>query len=297
MIKTQEILSDLCEKKGITLNRVSDGIVSILSKDKKVKYIFGYKFDLNSYPSSVICDDKYALYCVLKRLNIPVCEHHVVYQNYNIDDVFEYFNKYNKKLIIKSNTGTFGTTVYFADEPDRVISSIEKILSGNSSLSISPYYHAKNQYRVVLLDSKAELVYKKINPIVHGDGAATLRELLCNFNNYYFSNADLGASFDQILEKGEEYTYSFRFSLSEGASAEIEENIEKKKKIVSLAKRAAKALNLRLCNVDVIELYTGEYLIIDIGTGMLLEKFMNVCPEGKYVVNEIYDKILDKMFK
>ena len=54
----------------------------MLEKDKKIRFICGYKFDLNSHTGGEIVDDKYALYEVLSKNNIPVAKHKIVYSRW-----------------------------------------------------------------------------------------------------------------------------------------------------------------------------------------------------------------------
>ena len=49
----------------------------VLKKENTTRYISGYKFSLNNQASTIICDDKYALYETLKLLNIPIIEHKI----------------------------------------------------------------------------------------------------------------------------------------------------------------------------------------------------------------------------
>ena len=80
MNNSQKLLKEICESKNIKVNFVSKDWVMVLQKDNKVKYIIGYKFPLNNHVVGQICDDKYALYDVLKKLNIPVAEYHILFK-------------------------------------------------------------------------------------------------------------------------------------------------------------------------------------------------------------------------
>lgn len=48
-------------------------------KDGKIKYYIRSKSPLNNYASAVICNDKYATYCVLKSESVPVLEHKILF--------------------------------------------------------------------------------------------------------------------------------------------------------------------------------------------------------------------------
>ena len=74
----------------------------ILEKDHNFKYIVGYKFPLNNQAVGRICDDKYALYEVMKESDIPVAEHYIVFNNYDKTKIIEYC-----KLFYWSNNSIF----------------------------------------------------------------------------------------------------------------------------------------------------------------------------------------------
>lgn len=50
------------------------------------------------------------------------------------------------------------------------------------SYSVCPFYNIENEYRVIILNNEIRLIYKKILPIVCGDGESTVKELLKKFN-------------------------------------------------------------------------------------------------------------------
>ena len=78
-----KIINEICAKNNIETKLVSKDWVTILKKDNKVRFITGCKFPLNNHATSEIVDDKYALYDVLRYLDIPVCEHHILYNSNN----------------------------------------------------------------------------------------------------------------------------------------------------------------------------------------------------------------------
>ena len=71
MNNVQKIVKEICSELNIKFSLVSQDWIMVLEKDDKVKYVVGYKFPLNDQATGRVCDDKYALYEVLTKFNIP----------------------------------------------------------------------------------------------------------------------------------------------------------------------------------------------------------------------------------
>lgn len=292
----QSVIKQICEEKGIEFNLVSKDWIIVLKKNEKIRFISGYKFGLNNQASSIICDDKYALYDTLKLLNIPIIEHKIVFRNYNKDDVLEFFIKHNKNIVIKSNTGTCGSGIYHVERIEDLFRSIDSLLINNYSISLCPFYNIKNEYRTIILDGNVEFFYGKKRPIVYGDGIQTIKELLCDFNYNYFVNIN-DSDLNRVLGKDEKYVYSWQHNLSRGSIPFEEKNEVLKDNIQSLALKAFNLLNLRFASVDIIELESGEILILEINSGVMIDKYAKCMKNGEDDCKKIYSKAIDLMFE
>jgi len=292
----QRIIKQICEEKNIEFNLVSKDWIMVLNKNKKIRCISGYKFGLNNQSSSIICDDKYALYDTLKLLNIPIIEHKIVFRNYDKKEVEEFFNKYNRNIVVKSNTGTCGLDIYHVERIEDLFKNIDSLLINNFSISLCPFYNIKNEYRTIILDGNIELFYGKKRPIVYGDGIKTIKELLCDFNYNYFSKIN-DSKLNRVLNKGEKYMYSWQHNLSRGSIPFEETNENLKDNIQSLAIKAFNLLDLRFASVDIIELASGEILILEINSGVMIDKYAKYMKNGEEICKKIYSKAIDLMFK
>lgn len=291
----QEMIKDICLKKHIKFNLVSKDWIMVLEKEEHIKYIIGYKFPLNDYGASEVCNDKYALYEVLKKYHIPVAEHHILFKNYDKEEVKNYAFKYNYDMVVKSNTGTCGNSMYHTEDLDSLYNYIDKLLIKNYSISVLPYYEIKTEYRTVILDNKVELFYGKRKPIVIGDGIHTIYELLCQFNPIYFKKISK-EGLDRILAKDEIYEYNWQFNLSKGAIPFNVNDDDLKEKITNMALQVVKTLGIKFASIDIIELYTGELLVLESNCGVMMENYALIMPNGKEIVYEIYNKAIDMMF-
>ena len=186
-MKFHDLIKEICEEEEIDLEILSGNYLLMLTKGNIQKYIWGHKFPLNSHSVGEILDDKYALYCVLNANNIPVIEHHILWNNHSklgseTDTLLvKYFNEFNNKVVIKPNNGSKGIGVSLVKSLEDAQKVCQNLFIKNYSVSITPFYVIENEYRVIVLDNKVELVYAKNKPVVIGNGIDTIKDLLIKF--------------------------------------------------------------------------------------------------------------------
>ena len=292
----QRIIKSICDEKNIEFHLVSKNWIMVLKKDNEIRYISGYKFGLNNQSSSIVCDDKYALYDTLKLLNLPIIEHNLFFKNYDSSKVEELFEKYNHRVVVKSNMGTCGNEVYYITSIQDLFQCMNQLLVTYPSISLCPFYDIKNEYRTILLNGNVELFYGKQRPIVYGDGKRTIKELLCDFNHHYFSKIN-DPRLDTILEDGKKYMYDWRHNLSQGSIPFEVTDDSLKNRIQSLARKAYDLLHLKFASVDIIELESGELLILEINSGVMIENYAQSVKDGEKICKGIYSKAIDLMFE
>jgi len=296
----REIINEICSELGIGVTFLSHDWIIRLEYNGCVKYLAGYKFDLNGHGSGLCVDDKYAMYEVLHNKNIPVIDHKIMYDDNNNEEyakecqgkdyIYKYFYENNCDIVLKVNNGTCGRGVYHVTnelELDRVIDTIFK---RNYSISLCPFYKIDCEYRVIILKGEVLIVYGKIRPIVIGDGKRCVSELLKEFNSSY----NYQVIEDYVLEKGEEYCYSWKHNLSNGSK--IDMNVDNRDEIISLAKRAANELNLVFGSVDVV-MVNGKYMIMECNSGVMMDNLSKMLPNGMDVVKKIYRKAILELFE
>ena len=296
MNNVQKIIKEICDEKNINFKLVSKDWIIILEKNGITKYIVGYKFPLNDQASGKICDDKYALYDVIKQFCMPVCEHYIVFKNYDKDEIIKYCKKYEFNMVIKNNTGTCGNDMYHVLKKQDVLNRIDELLAKNYSVSISPFYNIKTEYRVIVLNNNAELVYGKKRPIVVGDDKSTIYELLCAFNTKYFSSIQKDESLNKVLGLNEVYEYNWQFNLSKGSIPFMLNDENKEKKIKEMAIKIAKILGVSFASIDIIELVDGSMLLLEANSGVMMDKFSELISNGKEIAKNIYTKAIEYMF-
>ena len=304
MSNFKNIIEKICKKNNIKITLLSRDWVMMLEKDNKTKFITGYKFGLNNHAIGEILDDKYALYDVLNKNNIPVVNHNILYKETNTNDYaighnshdnVKHFFKDNKEIVIKSNTGTCGNEVYKITNEEEIDEILDKLLSKHVSISYCPYYEIKNEYRIIILDNNIKIIYKKIKPIVTGNGKESIKELLTKFNNPYFENKLEDEKYNRILELNEIYEYSWKFNLSNGAiiSFNINDNIIEK--LREIANQVLKKIDIKFASIDIVET-EKEFLVLEINSGVMMENLYNLI-ENKQIIEDIYEEAILNMFK
>lgn len=298
----QNIIKELCEEKGIEYDIVSNGWIFILKKDHKVKSIFGYKFDLNGYNAGTICDDKYATSELCKLLNIPVVDEEIFYKETNkkkyaegkntYEALLKYFNENNQDIVLKLTDGTCGRDVFHIEDTENLEKAYNEIMLTNDTVCASPYYDVENEYRAIVLNGEVKLLYKKVRPIVVGDGHSAIAELLKEFNPYYFKNYEN----DIVLREGEEYKYGWKFNLAAGSLPSFEIENEIREEVTEFAISTAKQLNMGFCSVDVIKC-DDKYRVMEVNTGVMMNRFIHEAPDGYNIAKQIYSDAIDAMMK
>ena len=304
----QLLIKEICDELNIKINTISKDWIIVLEKDSIKKFITGCHFDLDNHALGMIIDDKYATYELLKHINIPISHYEIVFNTDNKHDyakecnthkyVYKYFYKNKQNIVIKANKGSHGKNVFHITEESQIKPVLDHLLLSNYSISVSPYYEIKNEYRLVVLDNNIELIYKKIKPVVVGDGINTIKELLIKFNKHYFSNFNnlKEYDYDKILAKGEFFEYNWQFNLSGGAIASLNVDENVKKGLLDIVHKILNNINLNFASVDIIELASGDKMVLEINSGVCLDHFIQLTNDGRQIAKDIYKKAIMKMF-
>ncbi len=120
------------------------------------------------------------------------------------------------------------------------------------------------EYRVFLLDEEIAYSARKYPPFVLGDGTSSIRDLVIAHNEALRSRglspvsvtADRHTSLDVVLPKGERWDIPGRMNLSAGGTMILE--APRSQAALTLAKKAARALGLRVAAVDIFTDIEGD---------------------------------------
>lgn len=292
-----KIIKQICQEKSIQYEELSDDWIIKLTKENRNKFIVGYKFDLNNQATSEICNDKFALYAVLKSEEIPVIEYNILFKNEE-DKLEKYFYEYNQNVVLKPNNGTCGNNVLHICEYDKLKSEYNKLISKCYSVDICPFYEIESEYRVIYLPTKQH-IYKKVKPIITGDGVHSVKELLIEFNSEYFGDErnlkNENISADYIPKFGEKIEYEWRFNLSRGAKiADVDD--EEKNILMNMINNIIKVIDLKFVSIDIVKLTNNQYMVMEINSGVMMENLVKLQDDGIQIAKSVYGEAIDLMF-
>jgi glutathione synthase/RimK-type ligase-like ATP-grasp enzyme len=277
-----------------------------LSRDGTAAHVFGYQFEKNSSTSHLIFSDKCSASDLLQLSQVPVVEHTFFMSPVNIKYVgvsgnwsklCELLNRHGK-LVCKSNEGTGGDDVYLVSNQFELENATHKIYNRSRSMAVCPFYEIENEFRVVVLDGKVKLVYRKNIPYLLGDGVSTLRKLLVA---YLQKNIDCPVSFNipdedypKIFDSGKKYYLHWKHNLGQGANPEIVQDEELVGLLSDLALRTAKVVNVYFSSIDIIEA-NNQYLVLEINSGVMMEHFSQLNDSNYQIAKGIYKEAIESM--
>lgn len=298
----QKLIETICKEEDIDYTLISEGWISVLTKNNITKCISGYKYPLNDHALGNVIDDKFALYDLCKKLSIPIIEHRILFNptsrlGKNTPNLLvKYFEEFNCDVVIKPNNGTEGTDVYHITTIEELQKVVANLFINNFSISICPFYVIQKEYRVVVLDNTVKLIYEKIKPVVIGDGKGSLRELLLNLNKFYFENKLVDDKYDLILKSGKVYEYDWRFNLSRGATAKLVTDEILRKELGEFATNVTRKIGAKFVSVDII-LSNNKYYLMEVNSGVCINKVCNFIDQDYKLTKEIYKAAIKKMFE
>ena len=292
-----EMIKKICDELNIKVTLLSDGWLTVLEKNQKIHYITGYQFDLNNHGIGNIMDDKGLFFDVLRYKNIPIIEHLILFSNYDKNKVIDYFNLHHQEIIVKGNIGNAGKEVFKVNDEKTLFSVIDKLFLKEFSISLCPYYHIKNEYRVIILNNEVRNIFGKIKPIVIGDGKKTIRKLAMEYSDYYINHQDKIPNPNYIPKINEEIELSFKFNLSSGAKTFTSISNDLKNNIIRLALRVTKELNITFASVDIIHTYDNKLMVLEANSGVTMNNYIKGNINGYTIAYNIYRDAICLMFK
>lgn len=291
-----KIIKEIGEELSIKVTLLSDNWGVLLEKDNQKHYIWGYQFDLNGHGLGYIIDDKGMFYDLLKHLNIPIIEHYVLLGNYDKNDVLKYFNDHNKEIVVKGSLGNSGIHVFKVNNEKDLFDILDKEFKLQYTVCLCPYYHIKNEYRVIVLNNEVKLIFGKIKPKIIGDGKKMVKELAIEYHNYYLKNPDKIENPLYIPKLGEEIEINFKFNLASGGKTFMDINPELKEEISKLALRVTKEAGITFTSVDIIHTTDNKLLVMEANSGVKMDNFIEQNKEGKKIAYNIYKEAIKLMF-
>lgn len=263
---TSAILEEI-KKRKIPVMRISEGSMLQLGYGKYSKIVEATISHNTKAISVDIACDKLLTKEILYNQCLPVADGYIVRNSLEL--LFK-ADKIGYPIVIKPRCGNQGKGVFVNIKNEKEALSAYNILSKDYSDIIVEKNIVGRDYRVCVVDGKVVAVAERIPPYIVGDGVSSIKELINVINqdnrrgeghekpltkikindelNSYISKS--GYNLSSILAEGEKILLRENANLSTGGKAIdctdiiCDENI-------NICERAAKAVGLDVCGIDV----------------------------------------------
>lgn len=294
-----KIIREISSENNISFKTYSYEWIIQLSANNRNMFIFGYKFPHNNASIEQICNDKSALSDILSAHNIPHVKHYYFMSPYNTNytgengDWERMTNLLNthKRIVCKSNSGTGGRNVFKVDSQKELESTVFNIFSKSKSMCIAPYKTIKAEYRAIIVNSSVELIYEKRRPIVIGNGIDSVIHLIRQNEELNDITIDSSLDYNYIPALDEIVEVSWKHNLGQGSKPVIVKEAYLLEQISALALSCALTFDIEFASIDIIEDESG-FEILEINSGVMMEKFAQSSPENYLIAKRIYEKAI-----
>ena len=148
--------------------------------------IYGNDFDLNSATARMVCCDKAFLSDLLIEAGID-CVEHTFFINPTstrwapaqgtLRALQDYTEKHRFDVVLKPKDGSLGRGVFHCTTQKTLEAAALNLFKTSYGLVACPYEDIQAEFRLFMLDGKAQFIYKKVKPHLVGDGKSTIRAL------------------------------------------------------------------------------------------------------------------------
>lgn len=299
-----KIVKEICTENGIDLKSFSYDWILQLSSNNRKMFILGYKFPNNNASIEQICNDKSALSDILTIHKIPHVEHYY-FMSPNNEQYSSADGDWNrmkalllkyKKIVCKTNTGSGGRNVFKVDSQKKLEIAVHDIFSKSKSMCIAPFRTIKSEYRIIIVNSNIGVIFEKCRPSVIGNGVDTIKSLIKKDDILTTMDIDSDIDLDYIPAFHEKVDISWKHNLGQGAKPVIVTDSLIKERLSELALSCVLALDIEFASVDIIESEQGLE-ILEVNSGVMMEKFAQSSPNNYIVAKKIYEKAIFSYLK
>ena len=314
-----QALAEAAPQLGVKHQVFSSDWIQVITTPTDNFYIMGYKWPLNSAGSSHLADDKFGTSVMLKQAGVPCVDHHLFLRRDFTDEtgaeiptlvteLRSAVSTMGYPVVVKNNHGQGGEGVYLIENERQLVSRVTQMFTKYRGVAVSALFDAPYEYRLVVLQGRILLAFKKIRAKIVGDGKRTLAELALAPDGPLATIAEnkkeswllqLEERAHQVVPAGESAPLEWRHNLAFGAQPEVitPDNILYKS-LADIALSAAKALNLGFCTVDILQNLSGELKVLEVNSGVSVEKFAEVMgDEGRAIAIDVYTQALKALVK
>ena len=295
-----------CAEFGLTFEEIDGGtglVFNVASHSRNVTFGAGRCswYPQNSSTAATLASDKYFTNVILERAGVPTLggeyfflhDRHRAHRapGHECGDALDCFRKLGASAFVKPLSGSRGDFAQTIHGEASLLRYLDEVSRYYDAILIQPIV-AGQEYRVFLLDDDVVYAAQKYPPSVVGDGASTIRDLLTKHNAALqvrglspAATTSGDAALDTVLPKGERWEIPGRMNLSAGGTMVLE-TLSADSAIFALARRAAKALGLRVAAVDIftnIGGVSGAMRIIEVNANPSIRLLEN-CGRGDLIL-------------
>lgn len=252
-----QLVQAACERRDIAWQGFSDDWVQRMQRGDTVRWIVGYKFDVNASAAGHLAEDKVATYAALAAAGVPAIEHYLVRAVPNDPTQWNmHLPITDGPVVIKPLDGTGGRAV---ERYESVSAGLEAVHhSGEPAWAICPYYDLQTEYRLIMLDGKLLLSLQKTRPTYRGE--------LKLFNLGYGAVA-VDVTDQAVLQQ-----------------------------LTGIAAQVMRTMSLRLAAVDIARTAAGDLRVLEVNDGITLEHYLRQSREYQSRAANVYDAAVAAMF-
>jgi D-alanine-D-alanine ligase-like ATP-grasp enzyme len=223
-----KIIKEFATEYNVHVEAASHNWLMRLTKGDTVCRVIGYELGLNNSDAKRICDDKAATSTFLGDIpHIP----HILMLNRELSEspkIEAFGKKHNWNIVTKPLDGCGGLDVNHTKTREEFQLMTRNLLAKYQKICLSPFHDIQHEFRLIMLNNKPLLVFKKIRPHIIGDGKSTILQLFTNFNEKMNGPKDFKSlselavtNYTAIPKTGEIIYLNWKHNLSQGATCEI----------------------------------------------------------------------------
>ena len=248
-------------------------LFSVASKNRCIHFGAGRCswYPQNSATASTLASDKFFTNRILERAGVPTLggdyfflhERHRAHrpEGHEREDALACLQRLGGAAFVKPLQGSRGDFAQRLHDEASLVRYLDEVSQYYDAILIQPIVSGV-EYRVFLLDDEVVYCARKYPPFVEGDGVRSIRDLLVAHNDALRARGlspasiDADASLDTVLPKGKRFDIPGRMNLSAGGTMVLE--APPSGAALALARKAARALGLRVAAVDMFTDAGGE---------------------------------------
>lgn len=293
-------LLDIAASRGDEARTLSDGWILRFLRRGQVRHAWGFNLELNSSAAHLLATDKSGASESMIAAGVACVPHEVFLhprlgeyapQEGHWDRARAAFDRWQRRVVVKDNTGTGGVGVYRAETARALEAAFLRLFQRVHAVSISPFIEIDSEVRFIWLDEECLLAFEKRRPTLTGDGVRTVAELARM--NGFEPDADAGGNQNEVLPAGATTLISWRHNLGQGAKAVSLD--ARAHPAFELSRRALVALNLRFASIDVVQ-SGGSWMVLEANSGVMLESVARQWGDGAAHARRIYERAYDAMW-